>query len=82
MAISSDIKRDVYQWLVLPFGTTCSLCLATFPLQKHVMDHSLPNEDVHIAVEQHFDMDNWLQSLHIVVEAKRLAHKLRKLLRG
>lgn len=35
-----NMKRDdqptIYEWQVLPFGTTCSPCCATFALQKHV----------------------------------------------
>ncbi|KAK0149995.1 hypothetical protein N1851_009229 [Merluccius polli] len=31
---------DVYEWRVLPFGTTCSPCCATYALQRHVQDHS------------------------------------------
>ncbi len=31
-----DRVPDVYEWQVLPFGTTCSPCCASFALQKHV----------------------------------------------
>lgn len=45
-----DLKRDsppsVYEWQVLPFGTTCSPCCAMFASQKHVFDHSQLEEDV------------------------------------
>lgn len=37
---------NVYEWQVLPFGTTYSPCCAIFALQKHVPDHSQPGEDV------------------------------------
>ncbi|KAL0177742.1 hypothetical protein M9458_026636, partial [Cirrhinus mrigala] len=37
---------DVYQWQVLPFGTTCSPCCATYALQRHVVDHSLPGDQL------------------------------------
>ncbi|KAK7881979.1 hypothetical protein WMY93_028153 [Mugilogobius chulae] len=71
---------DIYQWLVLPFGTVSSPCCATFALQTHVTAHSQPNDDVRSAVERCFYVDNWLQSLHSVEEAKMLANKLRSLL--
>lgn len=39
-----DMKRDeepsVFEWQVLPFGTTCSPCCATYALQRHVKDNS------------------------------------------
>ena len=79
-----DMVRDapvtVYQWNVLPFGTTCSPCCATFALQKHVIDHSDPQEEVRNAVEHHFYVDNWLQSCAIVKDAKGLVDRLRVLL--
>lgn len=35
-----DKPVTVYEWQVLPFGTTCSPCCATFALQRHTRDHS------------------------------------------
>lgn len=43
---------DVYQWQVLPFGTTCSPCRATYALQRHVVDHSLPGDKVREVIEK------------------------------
>lgn len=73
-----DIKKppNVYKWQVLPFGTTCSPCCATFALQKHVFDHSQPGEDVWIT----FYVDNCRQSLPTVTEAQHLVDKLTALL--
>lgn len=31
----TDRPPDVYEWRILPFGTTCRPCCATFALQKH-----------------------------------------------
>ncbi len=45
-----DLRRDeppdTYECRVLPFGTTCSPCCATFALQQHVAQHSTPDENV------------------------------------
>lgn len=71
---------DVYEWLVLPFGTTCSPCCATFALQRHVMDHSKPGKDARFSIEQCFYVDNCLQSVASPQEAKALVDKLRELL--
>ncbi len=79
-----DLNRDqspqVYEWQVLPFGTTCSPCCATFALQKHVIDHSLPGEDVRECIEKYFYVDNFLQSLSCQEEARARASNLRDLL--
>ncbi|XP_067294186.1 uncharacterized protein [Pseudorasbora parva] len=79
-----DLNREkspqVYEWQVLPFGTTCSPCCATFALQKHVIDHSHLNEDVRYSIEKSFYVDNFLQSFCSQDEASALASKLRDLL--
>ncbi|XP_057695374.1 uncharacterized protein LOC130917729 [Corythoichthys intestinalis] len=71
---------EVYQWLVLPFGTVSSPCCATFALQTHVINNSESNEDVRTAVTRCFYVDNWLQSLPSVQQAQSLANKLRRIL--
>ncbi|KAK7915538.1 hypothetical protein WMY93_011299 [Mugilogobius chulae] len=38
--LQTEKPPSIYVWQVLPFGTTCSPCCATFALQKHVFDHS------------------------------------------
>ncbi|KAL0195042.1 hypothetical protein M9458_008614, partial [Cirrhinus mrigala] len=79
-----DMQRDripdVYEWQVLPFGTTCSPCCASFALQKHVLDHSQPEEDTRVSVEKSFYVDNCLQSFDSRDTAKNLVDKLRSLL--
>lgn len=70
----------VYEWQVLPFGTTCSPCCATFALQRHVNDNSQPDEDVRRSVERCFYVDNCLQSFPTIAEARCLVDKLRALL--
>lgn len=79
-----DLRReeppDTYEWQVLPFGTTCSPCCATFALQQHVALHSTPDEDVRFSVNKCFYVDNCLQSLPSAQEARQLVDKLRALL--
>lgn len=55
-------QPSVFEWQVLPFGTTCSPCCAVYALQKHVLDHSQPGEDVRHSVLMSFYVDNCLQS--------------------
>ena len=79
-----DLNREVppgtYEWQVLPFGTTCSPCCATFALPKHVTDHSQLEEDVQMVVERYFYVDNHLQSLSSPTAARQLVDKLKILL--
>lgn len=79
-----DLKGDqpptVYEWQVLPFGTTCSPCCAIYAVQKHVMDHSQPGEDVRFTIDRCFYVDNCLQSFPTSDEARNLIDKLRDLL--
>ena len=78
--LKKDMPPDIYEWQVLPFGTTCSPCCATFALQRHVIDNSSPDEDVRFSVERCFYVDNFLQSLPSVEDARQLVDKLRALL--
>lgn len=79
-----DLERernpDIYEWRVLPFGTTCSPCCAIYALQRHVMDYSEGNEEVVESVLKSFYVDNCLQSLPTTDEAKQLIDKMRALL--
>ncbi|KAL7830010.1 hypothetical protein SRHO_G00311370 [Serrasalmus rhombeus] len=79
-----DLRRedppDIYEWRVLPFGTTCSPCCAIYALQRHVRENSQPGEDVRLSVERNFYVDNCLQSLPSAEEARELIDKLRALL--
>ncbi len=67
-------------YLDRPFGTSCSPCCATFAIQKHVIDHSLPGEDVRESIEKYFYVDNFLQSFSCQEEARARASNLRDLL--
>ncbi|XP_073770437.1 uncharacterized protein [Danio rerio] len=71
---------DTFEWQVLPFGTTCSPCCATYALHRHVRDCSDPEDGVKDSVERCFYVDNCLQSLPTAAEAKRLVDRLREVL--
>lgn len=79
-----DLNREeppcVYEWQVLPFGTTCSPCCATYALQKHVINHSQPEDNLRHSLERCFYVDNCLQSVATPDEAKVLVNSLRNLL--
>lgn len=79
-----DMKRTeepkIYEWQVLPFGTTCSPCCAIDALQRHVQDTSESNSHLVDCVEQSFYVDNCLRSTHSKEEVKDLVDGLRQLL--
>lgn len=79
--MNKDVSPTVYQWQVLPFGTTCSPCCATYALQKHVKDNQT-DEDVQYSVTQCFYVDNCLQSFPSAAAARTLLDKLRATLSG
>lgn len=68
------MKREeeptVYEWQVLPFGTTCSPCCATYALQRRVKDNSQGHEDILHLVETALYVDNCLTSVPSADEAK------------
>lgn len=70
----------MYEWQVLPFGTTCSPCCAIFALQKHILDHSQPGDDVHNSVLKSFHVDNCLWRFTSAEAAKVFVNKIGKLL--
>lgn len=80
--LQSEKPPDVYEWRVLPFGTTCSPCCVTFVLQRHVLDHSEPGDPVHQTVLKRFYVDNCLQSTPSPEEARDLVNRLRELLKS
>ncbi|KAK0134728.1 hypothetical protein N1851_029617 [Merluccius polli] len=79
-----DVSRggppEAYEWQVLPFGMTCSPCCATFAVQRQINDHSQPDADVRMSVERCFYVDNCLQSVPTITEARHLVDKLQTLL--
>ena len=73
-------EPKTYEWQVLPFGSTCSPCCATFALRKHVSDHKEQYPEVAASVDKSFYVDNCLDSLPTSREAKHLDHQMRDLL--
>ena len=75
-----DTLPSVYEWQVLPFGTTCSPCCATFALQRHVESQTQPSDPVRQSVERAFYVDNCLQSFPTVAMARQTLDQLRSIL--
>lgn len=74
-----ETQLSVCEWQVLPFGTTCLPCCATYVVQKDAIEQG-QLEDVCKAVQQHFYVDNWLLSFPEIEMAWALVDKMRKLL--
>ncbi|XP_073715795.1 uncharacterized protein [Misgurnus anguillicaudatus] len=70
--MKKEEEPTVYEWQVLPFGTTCSPCCATYALQRHVKDNSSGHEDILHLVETAFYVDNCLTSVTNADEAKTI----------
>ncbi|XP_061913471.1 uncharacterized protein LOC133656402 [Entelurus aequoreus] len=79
-----SMKREeepaVYEWQVLPFGTTCSPCCATYALQRHVKDNKTGYEDLVHTVGTAFYVDNCLTCITTADQAKILVDRLCMLL--
>ncbi|XP_046556736.1 uncharacterized protein LOC124265959 [Haliotis rubra] len=78
--LQRDREPDIYEWKVLPFGTTCSPCCATFALRKHAIDNQTEYPEIAQSILQSFYVDNCLESVSNVTEAKELIVEMRKLL--
>lgn len=78
--MKSENPPDIFEWQVLPFGTACSPCCATFALQMHARDHGGPGDGVRHSVEHCFYVDNCLQSVDTAEEARELVDRLREVL--
>lgn len=73
-------EPTIYEWQVLPFGTTCSPCCAVYALQRHVQDNCGNDSTLADVVERSFYVDNCLHSTRTTEEAKALVDRLRHLL--
>lgn len=75
-----EAPPDIYEWQVLPFGTTCSPCCAIYALQHHVQGCKSDMAELADIVEHSFYVDNWLYSVPTTSEAKGIVDGLRQLL--
>ncbi len=75
-----EAEPEIYEWQVLPFGTTCSPCCAIHALQYHVQGHKDDITDLVDIVEHAFYVDNCLHSVPTTSEAKVIVDGLRQLL--
>ena len=77
--LRSEDPPDVYEWQVLPFGTTCSPCCAIFALQMHARHYQDSKPVITPSVER-FYVDNCLESLPNIPAAKDQVDQLCSLL--
>jgi len=75
-----DEPPRVFEWHVLPFGTTCSPFCATYALQRHVTDHCQHEDILRFFIDHCLNVNNCLQSVCTPEEAKQLVNHLRDLL--
>ncbi|XP_073719442.1 uncharacterized protein [Misgurnus anguillicaudatus] len=66
----------VYQWQVLPFGTACSPCCATYSLQSHAKVDLEATDEVRQTVERNFYVDNCLKSVTTEAQAVQMVNRL------
>ncbi|XP_048259935.1 uncharacterized protein LOC124119260 [Haliotis rufescens] len=79
-----DTERDVsiYEWQVLPFGTTCSPCCATYAIQRLGTENKEEYPDVHQAVKDSFYVDNCLSGFPSVDKAREFISRLRHVMKS
>lgn len=77
--MDTTVHPTVYQWTVLPFGTTCSPCCAIYGPQKHAKETQTDLE-VQYSVTHCFYVDNCLQNFPSSTVAKIHLDKLRAVL--
>ncbi|XP_073779514.1 uncharacterized protein isoform X2 [Danio rerio] len=81
--MNREAVPDIYEWQVLPFGTTCSPCCAIYALQCHSQENRESRPDLADIVETSFYVDNCLHSTPNQDEAKAIIDGLREsLLKG
>lgn len=79
-AMHREVEPDIYEWQVLPFGTTCSPCCAIYALQHNAQGHQDDMADIVNIVEHSFYVDNCLHNTPTPNKAKVIVNGLRQLL--
>jgi hypothetical protein len=78
-----EADPGIYEWQVLPFGTTCSPCCAIYALQFHAQEHQDTMAGLADIVENSFYVDNCLHSTPDQGEARAIIDGLcQSLLKG
>lgn len=78
--LQSENPPDVYEWQVLPFGTTSSPCCAIFALQYHAHSAEDRYPGLQQIISQSFYVDNCLTSFPTIPEAKQAINQLHSML--
>ncbi|XP_073718572.1 uncharacterized protein [Misgurnus anguillicaudatus] len=76
--MNREANPDIYEWQVLPFGTTCSPCCAIYALQHHAQEHKDTMTGLANIVEHSFYVDNCLHSTPDQGDAKGIIDGLRQ----
>lgn len=75
-----DMHREedpsIFQWQVLPFGTTCSPCCAIYALQHHIKESINKGPLLFETIDQSFCADNCFHSTPTAEEANTLVNSL------
>ncbi len=79
-ALHSENPPNIYEWQVLPFGTTSSPCCAIFALQHHAHNSETKYPGLLQIVHQSFYVDNCLTSFPTASAAKETVDRLRSML--
>lgn len=78
--LQSENTPDIYEWQVLPFGTTSSPCCAIFALQHHAYNSEAKYPGLQQIVHQSFYVDNCMTSFPTASMAKQAVNQLRSML--
>lgn len=73
-------EPEIYEWQVLPFGSTCSPCCATYALQQHVENSQVIQPCLVEVMSQEFYVDDCLYSTPDPAHGKAVVDGLCRLL--
>lgn len=72
--MKQDEKPSVYEWQVLPCGTTCSPCCVIYALQHHARNHQ--DSEIRNCIAQSFNVDKCLDSVPTVDQGCTLVEEI------